>query len=175
MTRDPTPTLQEESPKHYKWDVDASIWQPSEIFPKPLDSNIFMENENNQKAFYELFPENRTPTKMSNVSLDSSTLSPSRMQSSPRLSNMSPNMTFLEPLVQNQPAILDPMFGPSSSKPCDKGKICTFCRKNGETPLVYTTHVVKQRVGNKQIVTCPILRSHVCSTCGVSGDQAHTM
>ncbi|CAF4953446.1 unnamed protein product [Pieris macdunnoughi] len=54
-------------------------------------------------------------------------------------------------------------------------RLCTFCKKNGERQKVYSTHTVKVKVGNKQIVTCPVLRSHVCTMCGGTGDNAHTV
>ncbi|XP_038217188.1 uncharacterized protein LOC119836048 isoform X2 [Zerene cesonia] len=64
---------------------------------------------------------------------------------------------------------------PASSIGLGETKICSFCKKNGERPKVYMTHWVKEKVGNKFIVTCPVLRSHVCSQCGESGDKAHTI
>ncbi|XP_023941524.2 uncharacterized protein LOC112048276 [Bicyclus anynana] len=53
--------------------------------------------------------------------------------------------------------------------------LCTFCRKNGESSSVYLDHCVKEKIGNKYKVTCPILRALVCQTCGASGDNAHTI
>ncbi|XP_022117403.2 uncharacterized protein LOC110994833 [Pieris rapae] len=62
-----------------------------------------------------------------------------------------------------------------SSSGIKTDKLCTFCKKNGERQKVYSTHTVKVKVGNKQIVTCPVLRSHVCTMCGGTGDNAHTV
>uniref|UniRef100_A0A8C1SNJ4 Nanos homolog 2 n=1 Tax=Cyprinus carpio TaxID=7962 RepID=A0A8C1SNJ4_CYPCA len=49
---------------------------------------------------------------------------------------------------------------------------CGFCRQNGETAVVYTSHRLKARDGR---VLCPILRSYVCPFCSATGDWAHTL
>ena len=52
------------------------------------------------------------------------------------------------------------------------GLVCVFCRNNGETEAVYTSHQLKDKLGR---VTCPILRAYTCPTCGSNGDNAHTI
>lgn len=47
---------------------------------------------------------------------------------------------------------------------------CPLCRKNGEQYSVYSSHNLKE----DQTVTCPVLRSYQCPTCGATGDKAHT-
>lgn len=165
-------------------------WNNPEI-PTP---NISIEPKSTEKnIFYELFPgENRgrdfrTPVKTPSIY--------SNLPSTPTMSQSSPTSNFgmFTPPRYTTPfnyGATSPNLGASS--PMNLGnsrnsgattskfqdgvqKMCTFCRKNGETPIVYMTHTVKEKRGNKNIVTCPILRSHVCLTCGVSGDQAHTM
>lgn len=49
--------------------------------------------------------------------------------------------------------------------------VCGFCKQNGESAEIYTSHRLKARSGR---VLCPILRSYVCPICGASGDAAHT-
>jgi hypothetical protein len=61
--------------------------------------------------------------------------------------------------------------GPSSpSSPSLGNKMCAFCKRNGETSTVYTSHNLRER-GK---VTCPILWKHSCELCGATGDKAHT-
>ncbi|XP_058239625.1 nanos homolog 1 [Hemibagrus wyckioides] len=49
--------------------------------------------------------------------------------------------------------------------------VCGFCKQNGESAEIYTTHRLKARNGR---VLCPVLRNYVCPICGATGDTAHT-
>nr|AAW29070.1 Nanos 1 [Nematostella vectensis] len=50
--------------------------------------------------------------------------------------------------------------------------VCVFCRNNGESKKVYSSHVLKDAEGN---TTCPILRAYTCPLCKASGSQSHTI
>lgn len=144
------------------------IWQPDLNTPPQS-----LEHKHTQN-FYELFPsENRGFELPSSIKTPSASPQQgiSRNSVSPRA--FTPSVTPPRPIFfPRMTRFKEPLVGPSTTY---GSKMCTFCRKNGETPCVYNTHTVKEKVGNKNVVTCPILRSHVCSTCGASGDDAHTM
>ncbi|XP_008576807.1 PREDICTED: nanos homolog 2 [Galeopterus variegatus] len=50
--------------------------------------------------------------------------------------------------------------------------LCNFCKHNGESRNVYSSHQLKTPEG---VVVCPILRHYVCPVCGATGGQAHTL
>lgn len=49
---------------------------------------------------------------------------------------------------------------------------CTFCKSNGESEEIYSSHSLKNSV-NK--ITCPILMMYTCVECGASGENTHTI
>lgn len=51
-------------------------------------------------------------------------------------------------------------------------RCCQFCKNNGERESCYRSHPLKDDVTG--LVTCPVLRKHVCDICGKTGDEAHT-
>lgn len=59
-----------------------------------------------------------------------------------------------------------------AAKKAKQKKLCVFCKNNGETVAIYSSHVLKDEEGR---VCCPILRKYTCPLCGVSGDNAHTI
>jgi protein nanos 1 len=77
---------------------------------------------------------------------------------------------------------------PSSRSHRKKRPICTFCKSNGESASVYTSHgrensfyrndknisfLVLRNINNE--IECPILMSYVCPKCGATGKSAHTI
>ena len=51
-------------------------------------------------------------------------------------------------------------------------QVCVFCRNNGENELIYSSHSLKDSLGN---VTCPILRAYQCPICGATGAQGKSL
>ncbi len=49
---------------------------------------------------------------------------------------------------------------------------CVFCKNNGEASFIYSSHNLKDELGN---VSCPVLREYKCPNCGAHGDKAHTL
>lgn len=53
-----------------------------------------------------------------------------------------------------------------------RNMVCTFCKSNGESEEIYTSHSLKSS-NNK--ITCPILMKYTCVECGASGENTHTI
>ncbi len=49
-------------------------------------------------------------------------------------------------------------------------KMCTFCKTNGESYEIYTSHSLKDSTDK---ITCPILVRYACPVCGATGEQTH--
>ncbi|XP_074048750.1 nanos homolog 2 [Macrotis lagotis] len=60
----------------------------------------------------------------------------------------------------------------ASGGPGAPAPLCNFCKHNGESRNVYTSHLLKTPEG---VVVCPILRHYICPLCGATGGLAHTL
>ncbi|XP_077174658.1 nanos homolog 2 isoform X2 [Paroedura picta] len=83
----------------------------------------------------------------------------------------------LEPPIADSPKSHGPPF--SLQDPLEAGgpsggavQICQFCKHNGESKNVYSSHPLKREDGK---VVCPILRNYTCPLCGATADKAHTL
>lgn len=74
-------------------------------------------------------------------------------------------------------AVLPPSrrIKPSARAPApvsNRQNVCVFCRNNGESEEVFSSHQLKGPDGK---TTCPILRAYTCPICKASGDESHTI
>lgn len=51
-------------------------------------------------------------------------------------------------------------------------RFCSFCKSNGESSKVYTSHVLRNV---RHEIECPVLMAYVCPKCGATGKSAHTI
>ena len=52
-----------------------------------------------------------------------------------------------------------------------RAKMCTFCKSNGESVEIFTSHSLKD---SSDKITCPILLEYSCPVCGAAGEKSHT-
>jgi hypothetical protein len=67
------------------------------------------------------------------------------------------------------PVVASPPPPPPGSTPL---RVCVFCRNNGESESVFTSHILKDTDGR---TLCPILRAYTCPICKANGDRSHTI
>nr|AHI50302.1 nanos-2 [Nanomia bijuga] len=79
------------------------------------------------------------------------------------------------PTSPRQPVVVPPppsSVAPPPARPQSGLHVCVFCRNNGESESVYTSHVLKDSDGR---TSCPILRAYTCPICKANGDTSHTI
>ena len=96
-----------------------------------------------------------------------------KVPSPPLVSTLPPPTSPRQPVVQ-QPVHNPQQNGvpPPPTRPQSGLHVCVFCRNNGESENVYTSHVLKDSDGR---TSCPILRAYTCPICKANGDSSHTI
>jgi len=77
-----------------------------------------------------------------------------------------------KPLVLKQNKVSKSLSKKAQKLKTQKSNHCRFCENNNESPIVYSSHGLRDSTGR---LTCPRLRQYICPICNASGDDAHTV
>jgi len=94
------------------------------------------------------------------------------MPPSPPATNQPISMPLPPSQQQNRGASTNSNSNNSNNNNNNGVQVCVFCRNNGESESVYTSHVLKDTDGR---TSCPILRAYTCPICKANGDNSHTI
>jgi hypothetical protein len=141
---------------------------------RPITKKTKIINYNQQSSNYS------TPSSVSSSSTTPSSVLPSPVSSSYNSPNFSLNRKYNKQTPKKVLPVRSEAIDLSEhiqnaknlKEKANKVLYCTFCKNNGESEEVYSSHVLKDSTSK---ITCPVLFAFVCPICGESGDKAHTL